>query len=203
MIVFLDIDGVLNSRAWFSSPLRKLQKNYKTEMSSYINPRNLFWVSLFCKLTKAKVVLSTSWRYGWDDEGKVRKDHLGRSVELTDKLLKKHGLDIISVTPDISSLTDEYNIDWSVVPESFLLFTDAEKNEASIDKNKFIKYARGSQILTWIESHNCNDNFLIFDDDVSDIICFEVLKPHVIKTSFYGKLAGFGLRHFIRAYKQR
>lgn len=42
MIVFLDIDGVLNSRAWFSSPLRKLQKNYKTEMSSYINPRNLF-----------------------------------------------------------------------------------------------------------------------------------------------------------------
>lgn len=48
-IVFLDMDGVLNS-AWFKEPIH------------YIEPDKFNWLKHIISSTQAKVVLSTSWR---------------------------------------------------------------------------------------------------------------------------------------------
>ena len=109
---------------------------------------------------------------------------------------------IYSVTPSVVELKNEYEIDWSIVPDSFMQFHDEEKNELVISKEKFIKYARGAQILAWIEQHNYNDYFQIFEDDYSDVICFKCLDKHTIRSRFYGRNAGFGYKQFIIAMKR-
>ena len=201
-IIFLDIDGVLDSYNWFRNPIRRLKKNHRTEIASYIDIRNLFWVSLLCKITKAKIVLSSSWRHGWDEFGNIRKENKGRSVVPTANLFKKWGLNIISVTPNCSNLSNTYSIDWSIIPKAMLEFKEEDTKELKENPDKFIKWSRGAEILTWLEQHKYDGNYLILEDDITDVICFDILKPHVIKTNFYGLLAGFGFRHFVKSFIQ-
>jgi hypothetical protein len=193
-IVFLDIDGVLDSYNWFKSRIRRIiYPKSATEIASYISRRNLFWVSLFCRITKAKVVLSSSWRYGWDENGNISASNKGRSVAPTDKLLRKWGINIISVTPKKSELKNTYDIDYDIIPDSY---------KSRDKKEVYIEYTRGAQILNWIEQHEYNKSFLIFEDDWHDIACFKCLEPHIVKCKFYGFCAGFSFRQFINALRK-
>lgn len=225
-IIFLDIDGVLDGRPWFSSPLRKLWiklHNWdKHSSEAIINPINLHWVGKLCRKLNAKVVLSTSWRYAWGEDGKLLKDEEGTwRCFVVDRMLRKHGINIIGKTgiyietelqpnEDIIIKTKNeskiWKMDWNISgfnSQSISCFDDESKKFLQ-SKDKVIHYYRGTQIAEWLQINKEQDfnNFLILEDDYHDVWCFNALKDHVIKPSFYKKRYGFRFEHYIEALKK-
>lgn len=89
-IVFLDIDGVLNSDFW--------NKNHQREISvgTLIDESK---IKLLCKLIKdtdAQIILHSGWKYWFDPDLRP----LRREAENLKVLLEKEGLVISGVTPD-------------------------------------------------------------------------------------------------------
>lgn len=179
-ILFLDIDGVLDSvrNLWNEKDAKKRKKKYRNE--DILDWRNLFWVGLFCRLTKVKVVMSSSWRVLWNENMTPTE-----RVEGTHKRLKKWGINLIDKTAlEEATLLKEHPFTKELVgPLIYKCRTS---------------YFRGTQILEYIDKHNIDFNdILIFDDDVSDIICYDELKPRVVKSCFYE--TGFGFKQFRKA----
>ena len=172
-ILFLDIDGVLNSRFWYRNPIRKFLKEQN------INRWNLFWLSLFCRIKRLDIVLSSSWRYGWTENGEVREVYALSS----DKLFKRYGLNIIGRTClGSTELKNKYEITYN---------SDLKPFDAP--------YYRGTQILDYIEKHDLDiRDCLIVDDDIFDIVCYDCLKSITIRTSFYKLFGGFQPSHFFK-----
>jgi len=59
-IVFLDIDGVLNSHAWFEE---NHPNNHHPE--GHLSPHHIAELNRVVSVTGAKVVVSSTWRMGW------------------------------------------------------------------------------------------------------------------------------------------
>ena len=118
-IIFLDIDGVLNYHYFYQS--KSHQRNVKKngyDMSNQICRRNLFWLSLLCRLTKAECVLSSTWKYGWNEDGSVRKNIEGHDMIKTDSLFRQHGVNIISITRKGElHLTNKYEMNEDKITE--------------------------------------------------------------------------------------
>ena len=187
-IIFLDIDGVLNSYHFFYNKLTllldkifKLRPKTETKM---ISKWRLSLVALLCKIKSCDIVLSTSWRALWDENLVPIKECSAYKV---DKLLRDYGLNIIGKTHrGIKFLKNSYEI-------------DLENNWVDI-KNK--NYWRGSEILEYIELHNLNlDHCLIIDDGTADIECYPILRNRIIKTEYYKGIGGFKVKEFFKALK--
>lgn len=88
-IIFLDIDGVLNSRAYD----RKRNWNEQTDMDE----TRLQFIKEIVDKTGAKIVLSSTWRKHWDRDIN-RCDEDGRYIN---KTFAKFGLAIYDKTPDL------------------------------------------------------------------------------------------------------
>ena len=199
-IIFLDIDGVLNYRYFYES--KSHQHNVKKngyEMVNQICKRNLFWLSLLCRLTKAKCVLSSTWRYGWNEDGTVKENISGHTLIKTDSLFRKHGINIISVTRKGElHLNNKYKMnedkitDWCNRP-TFQGFEDIK------NRDFILKYTRGTQIMEWIERNNFEGKYVILEDDYQDVEFYKDLQKRLVITSFYKKCGGFGFKHFIKA----
>lgn len=103
-IIFLDIDGVLNGYSWstrFTYPIIKKLHLLKTVNKHYdlfgVRTFRVFLLSRIVKKTGAKIVLSSSWRGGWN----TPYEECGpRMKELKDKL-KMFNLEVIDITPKI------------------------------------------------------------------------------------------------------
>lgn len=174
-VLFLDFDGVLNSQ----KNLYNEKKAVKRTTESMISLRNLFWVGLFCNIKKYKVVVSSSWRGLWNDN----MVPCAEAVKTT-KLLKRFGIKLIGKT----------------TRQPAILKNEYELNKLFDVNIKDIQYWRGTQILQYIEEYNLDINkILIFDDDISDIAEYEILRKRVICPSFYKK--GFSFKHFLKALK--
>ena len=94
-IVFLDIDGVLNSYFWNENHQREISDGSLIDESKII---------LLCKLitdTNAEIILHSGWKYWFDSDLKP----LRKEAENLRTLLEKEGLTIAGVTPDHA--TDE------------------------------------------------------------------------------------------------
>ena len=88
-VIFLDIDGVLNSRAYD----RKRNWNEKTD----IDETRLPFIKEIVDATGAKIVLSSTWRQHWDkDINRCDEDGL-----YINKTFAKFGLSIFDKTPDL------------------------------------------------------------------------------------------------------
>lgn len=117
-VIFLDIDGVLNSHAYD----RRRDRNAR----SYIDESRMPLVKEIVEATEARIVLSSSWRAHWDRQKFLCDEH-GLYV---DKVLKKFGLSIFDKTPDLgifASRQDEINKwlnDTSENIESFVIIDD-------------------------------------------------------------------------------
>ena len=87
-IIFLDIDGVLNSDAWLASENKKTLE-YPLDQ---FDPRTVKLLNRIIEKTEAKIVLSSTWR-------------LNRSIEDIQEIFKKVGIigEIVSVTPDLKN----------------------------------------------------------------------------------------------------
>ena len=89
-IVFLDIDGVLNSNFWNENHQREISDGALIDESK---------VKMLCKLIKdtdAQIILHSGWKYWFDSDLKP----LRREAENLRALLEKEGLTIAGVTPD-------------------------------------------------------------------------------------------------------
>ena len=87
-VVFLDIDGVLNT-----------DNRYEEENFVAINEKFVQNLALIVHETKASIVLSSSWRYGLED----MYDYIGKEMDPNIKLLvdtlKKYDMHIYGMTP--------------------------------------------------------------------------------------------------------
>ena len=87
-IVFLDIDGVLNSNFWNESHQREISDGTLIDESK---------VKILCKLVKdtdAQIILHSGWKYWFNSDLKP----LRKEAENLRALLEKEGLTIAYVT---------------------------------------------------------------------------------------------------------
>lgn len=196
-IIFLDIDGVLNGRVYYGSKSykKKVQK-YGHDMMVQICRKNLFWVGLLCRLTKSKIVVSSSWRYGWNEDGSVKKRDGGHEMWETDKLFRKYGVNIISITPKGSVVLKNTHLrNEEKVKKWFNKPTFAGLE----NKDETLSHCRGTQILKWIEDNNYVGKYIILEDDYIDVELYKELEERLIITKFCGKKFGFRFKHFLQS----
>ena len=92
-VIFLDVDGVLNSKFWDNEHQREISEGKYVDVDS---------VKLFSKLVKktdAKVILHSGWRFWFDDEMKPNRAEAKFFVDV----MKKEGVFISGVTPDLTT----------------------------------------------------------------------------------------------------
>ena len=89
-VLFLDVDGVLNSYSFYNSLSPEEKRTIPIDNSCLARVKRIVDAS------GALIVLTSSWRGGWDPDP-ARMELEGRI--LTD-LFDKHGLSIYSKTPD-------------------------------------------------------------------------------------------------------
>lgn len=77
-VIFLDIDGVLNSREWLMSGECEEPNNYD-EMWKHLSPEHVERLSDIIDATNAKIVLSSSWRMWTTNEKMI--DHLNKRLK--------------------------------------------------------------------------------------------------------------------------
>lgn len=88
-VIFLDIDGVLNSRAY------DRRRNWDEQTD--IDETRLPFIKEIVDATGAKIVLSSTWRQHWDkDTNRCDEDGL-----YINKTFAKFGLTVFDKTPDL------------------------------------------------------------------------------------------------------
>ncbi len=117
-VIFLDIDGVLNSRDYD----RKRNWNEQTD----IDESRLPLVKEITERTGAVIVLSSTWKEHWDKDPALCDD----DGEYINRTFQKYGLEIYGKTPDIGRYAerpDEIN-EWlkehTGEVESFVIIDD-------------------------------------------------------------------------------
>ena len=92
-VLFLDIDGVLNSIFW--------NDNHQREISdgTLIDEQKIKLLAQLVKKTKAKIILHSGWRVWFDDKLNPTRKEAQRLVEM----LAEEGLTIDGVTPDLTT----------------------------------------------------------------------------------------------------
>ena len=98
-ILFLDIDGVLNSQTYANSYTEEEWENL-TYFERHIDNKAIQLINYICDNTKAQVVISSTWRYG-------------RTVEQLQDILNSRGgtFKIIDKTPEYDIRYRGYEID--------------------------------------------------------------------------------------------
>ena len=92
-VLFLDIDGVLNSNFW--------NENHQREISdgTLIDEEKVKLLASLVKRTSAKIILHSGWRFWFDSELKPLRTEAERLVGL----FAKEGLTIDGLTPDLTT----------------------------------------------------------------------------------------------------
>ncbi len=92
-IIFLDIDGVLNSKFW--------DENHQKEMSdgTLIDEDKVKLLSEIVKRTEASIVLHSGWRFWFDKNIQPLREESQRLMEM----FKRHQIAISDVTPDFTT----------------------------------------------------------------------------------------------------
>lgn len=121
-VIFLDIDGVLNSRR-----TERTTKNGFT----FVGMRHVKNLKKIITATEAKVVLSSDWRYDRDDP-----KHNSDFLELRDEL-RKYGIEFYGFTPELLSAHRGAEIDaWLTEHpevENFVILDDRSDVEPNKD----------------------------------------------------------------------
>ncbi len=171
-VIFLDIDGVLNSEN-HAIELHKLVEEGKLDKEKYYATWDLPYKDTILPLKKiidqtgAVVVLSSSWRL------------LDSKFKQLNKIFSKYGFQIIDKTCRYVSLAklQEIGLDpdkcWDAQYRNFNI--NNWHNSATSD--------RGAEIAVWLHEHSDVESFVILDDDWADIEPYYT-KEHV-QTNFY------------------
>lgn len=92
-IIFLDVDGVLNSEVWNQNHVNEIESGF------LIDEEKLKLLSRLAKEINAKIVLHSGWRF-WFDENffPIRKES-----EFLKNLLDENGISFYDFTPDLTN----------------------------------------------------------------------------------------------------
>lgn len=99
-IVFLDFDGVLNSRTWMMNNQHRVATNHMW-LHETVDELAVARVEIICKATGAKVVVSSTWR----------RVH---SLEKLRSILANHGFtgEVVGTTPTLGSARGNEIAQW-------------------------------------------------------------------------------------------
>ena len=92
-VLFLDIDGVLNSNFWNDSHQREISDG------TLIDEEKVKILVPLIKRTNAKIILHSGWRIWFDAELKPLRTEAKRLIDI----FAKEGLSIEGVTPDLTT----------------------------------------------------------------------------------------------------
>lgn len=156
-VLFLDIDGVLNSTTWLA--IRRECGTHDDEphpQVSRLDPTAVKLLNEIIERTGAKIVVSSTWRmFGLESVNEVLRE-AGATVQAID------------VTPDFGPL---------IHPEIIDAITAGE----SMQKILAIAAVRGREIQDWLDRHPEASEVAIVDDDTD---MGAKLKPRLVQTSF-------------------
>lgn len=95
-MIFLDVDGVLNSEV----SREQERENFDNWMEHEVSEKHIDNLKKIVDATGAQIVLSSSWRF--DHPKATGRDFIiDPLMKVLDRKLKAVGLDIIDVTPDL------------------------------------------------------------------------------------------------------
>lgn len=159
-ILFLDLDGVLNSSAYFQSLAERVAQGLGDESSlqqyasAMLDPEAIWELNRIVQATSAVVVISSSWRHGHP------LTHISR-------MLRFRGFEghIIGATPELPH---------GVHTPAFQKFLD--ENPGHIDGTR---NCRGNEIQAWLDVVPAVTKFVILDDshDFGHLFSFHVHTP--------------------------
>lgn len=92
-IIFLDIDGVLNSNFWNETHQREISDG------TLIDEKKIKLLAQLVGSTNAEIILHSGWRFWYGENGKPLREEAQRLSDL----LEKEGLKITGVTPDLTT----------------------------------------------------------------------------------------------------
>lgn len=156
-IIFLDIDGVLNSQNWYEYRYENIDmKLVSDNYPDYeIDPGAIKQLNRIIAETEAKVVISSTWRHG-------------RTIQELQTLLEKCGFvgEIISITPSLHFNTDVgmsvprgceiekwlkdqgfQRINWSISVQQEYLDKSKVKNYVILDDDGDMQYGQREHFI--------------------------------------------------------
>ena len=201
-LLFLDIDGVLNSMVFF-----KQSKQYKLDLLTRRRTARQYSLDKLDLLkeihdkTKCTIVMSSSWRIFYFDKKRTKINRCCMSIV---KDLKRRGITIRYKTNnryDKEEWKKYTNIEW-VETEDGLFNTKYLGKEKTPVISKF--YERGLQINDFLNDWKKKYpkvKFAILDDDVGDLCLFG---NNFVNTSYYAETedeAGLTREHVTKIVK--
>lgn len=120
-IIFLDVDGVLNSSDW--------NQKHPTEIKNgfLIDETKVVLLNELIRKTNAKIVLHSGWRFWFD--GKFRPNR--KESEYFSDLLKKENISFYDFTPDFSTEEIRRTKEFSLIKAEEILFWLKEHRDIS------------------------------------------------------------------------
>lgn len=185
-LLFLDIDGVLNSLAFYKSDFYQKEREMYGSKAKQYDLKKLDLLKEIHDKTNCTIIMSSSWRSFYFDY-KFQMDY---GCMVLKKDLKERGIEINYCTGN------EYYENWYTIyngmewkkDENGLwhYFYIESENRKKPPKVKHF-YERGLQIKNfkdeWEKEHS-KCNFAILDDDDGDLHLFG---KHFVQTSWYGE----------------
>ena len=132
-VIFLDIDGVLNTKKY-------REDSTVDYFKKPISETHMPFLEYIVKSTNAKIVLSSTWRIYWDNK-KFQTDYFG---EYINELFCKYNLEIFDKTPELKDRNIEIN-EWKKFYrgriESFVIIDDFDFDWSEVNKKYWVKTA--------------------------------------------------------------
>ena len=92
-VIFLDIDGVLNSNFWNADHQREISDG------KYIDTEKVKLLSKLVKKAEADIILHSGWRFWFGSDLKPMRQEAGYLADL----LEKEGMVVAGMTPDLTT----------------------------------------------------------------------------------------------------
>ena len=170
-IIFLDIDGVMNSEN-HALEMHKLLESKKMTSKQYYDNWDLPYEGTILPLKKivdetgAKIVLSSSWRYDINN------------ITRLNKIFNPYGIEIIDRT------TVDYITKTTLEKMGFDISNSYHSSNMCNGKPcELATSDRGAEIAYWLYTHEDIESFVILDDDWADIEPY--YKEEHVQTNFY------------------
>ena len=120
-VLFLDIDGVLNSNFWNDSHQREISDG------TLIDEEKVKILVPLIKRTNAKIILHSGWRIWFDAELKPLRTEAKRLIDI----FAKEGLSIDGLTPDLTTEEIRRSKKFSLVKAEEILLWLETNNDVS------------------------------------------------------------------------
>lgn len=202
-LLFLDIDGVLNSSPFFQSKQYKRDKIKNPRCPKQYDLNKIKLLKEIHDATRCTIVMSSTWRmFYFDPKYKTR---LGDGCMSLRKDLKRNKIIIryrTSNNYDKEEYTRQNNVDWIQNPDGTWNTVFKETKEPCPGITKF--YERGYQINEFLQKWKKKYpkvKFAVLDDDSGDLVLFG---DNFVQTHWYGtdvKACGITPEHVERCIR--